>query len=56
MIAAAWPSISLLIFMALFVGILVYVFVVPNSVWKKNARIPLDDSNGALNEKDNRRD
>jgi hypothetical protein len=56
MIASAWPSISLIVFLALFVGIVVYVFVVPNSVWKKDARIPLDDSKGALHDKDNRGD
>lgn len=41
---AWWPTVSLGIFLTLFVGIVAYVFIVPKSVWNKDAQIPLDDS------------
>lgn len=40
---AWWPTVSLIVFMTLFVGIVVYVFVVPRSVWNQDAQIPLED-------------
>lgn len=42
--SAWWPTVSLGIFLTLFVCIVAYVFIVPKSVWNKDAQIPLDDS------------
>ncbi len=35
------PTIALLFFFVLFVAIIAFVFAVPNSVWQRDAEIPL---------------
>lgn len=52
---ALWPTISLVIFLSLFIAIVIYVFVVPKSVWNKDAQIPLQDSPRASQSKENSR-
>jgi hypothetical protein len=51
-----WPTVSLIVFMALFVGIVIYVFVVPKSAWNRDSRIPLDDPRKAGDSKESSRD
>ncbi len=36
------PTIALVFFLGLFVAIVGYVFVIPKSVWQKDAELPLD--------------
>ncbi len=35
------PTIALVFFFALFVAVVAFVFAVPNSVWQRDAEIPL---------------
>lgn len=36
------PTIALVFFLGLFLAIVAYVFVIPKSVWQKDAELPLD--------------
>ncbi len=38
-----WPVISLLIFLALFAGMLAWLWIVPRSRWQRAARMPLEE-------------
>ena len=39
-----WPSMSLIIFLVLFIGMLAWLFLVPSARWKRDARMPLEDA------------
>lgn len=39
-----WPSVSLIVFLLLFIGMLVWLFVVPSTRWARDARMPLEDA------------
>ena len=39
---AFWPTASLVIFLALFVSIVAWVFIVPKARWRRDAEIPLE--------------
>ena len=39
---AFWPTASLVIFLALFVSIVAWVFLVPKARWQRDAQIPLE--------------
>ena len=54
--SATWPTVSLVVFLSLFVGIVAYVFIVPKSVWAKDAQIPLEDSTVTSRGKERTRD
>lgn len=50
-----WPSLSLIVFLLLFVGMLVWLFVVPSARWSHDARMPLEDAPVQARSKEDRR-
>lgn len=39
-----WPVVSLLTFLALFAGVVAWIWIVPSGRWQRDARMPLEEA------------
>jgi hypothetical protein len=42
--SGVWPVLSLLMFLSLFVGVLLWLWIVPARRWQRDARMPLEEA------------